>query len=182
VWDMNLSQFLEMQLVNTVLRGQLDPQLFPFSPTEHILRWGDIVFTKRMKIPTMYTGKIPGVGTVLLFSSHKWRAMGKNMSECWVRENLPILGLVHVQTRTWTFQLGYTLHLAKIHHSISGKVHCHESCIQESVYEPELFGSRLIRIKQGGAINVFASGKLILLGAGTRSENEWMDIIRTLFL
>lgn len=128
-----------MKLVNTVYRGVLKrlPENFEFRSRE--------------KLPRMKISKNNGV-TLLVFNGLKFRIMGKLMRKD-VMQLLPI-ETISLQTRTYTHKLCKSINLH----------HFNPPSQYEYLYEPELFNSFLLKLPRGGAINLFASGKVVLLG------------------
>jgi len=104
--------------------------------------------------------------------------MGKVVSEPWILENMPTCYDIKLQTRTFSYQLPHTLDLFSLFNRKSGII-AKNKLVSRSIYEKELFSSRSIFLHSGGCINLFMSGKMILLG--NKDSDEWLSIINQLF-
>lgn len=142
-----------MKLVNTVFKGTLRrmPENFEFRLRE--------------KLPRMMVSKSNGV-TLLIFNNLKFRIMGK-ITYKQARQLLPI-AKIYLQTRTYTHELPKSINL----------YHFSPPAEYKFLYEPELFNSFLLRIPGGGAMNLFASGKVVLMGK--LKPNQWCKHLRIL--
>lgn len=149
-----------LKCVNVVFKGTL--LSFP----------SDMQFQFRKKLPEMWIFK-GNKFTLLVFKSLKFRIMGRDIREEFVRNILPIKTLI-LQTRTHIYTLGHSVNL----HNFSHIPTCYKV-----LYEPEIFNSRLLKIRGGGgAINIFASGKIVLLG--NLDVSEWtkhLEILKKTF-
>lgn len=143
-----------MKLVNCNYRGKLKRQ-------EFLEKYGkDIEIYKGR--PTMLKYKNSG-GTILVFSSGKFRAMGRHMTEQWVYDLKITIYEILMQSMTLTHDLCFPINIAIL-----------ETCYRQ-MYEPEFFTSKLIYHSNGVTLNVFGSGMVVLLGV--RSLDKAMTAI-----
>ena len=110
----------------------------------------------KLQPPQMLKFKSPK-GVLIVFRSGKCRLMGCKESIISTKDlfDFPII-LSKIQSATVTMQMGFPLNLYKIANSMG---------LKNCVYEPELFPA--LRITKGLlplCVNVFASGKIVILG------------------
>lgn len=135
-----------MLLVNTVIRGRLHRQQF-INKYSHKLK---IYRTK----PRMIMLKVENIGSILVFSTGKFRAMGRCISTNWIYSlNIPIYECIF-QTSTYTHDLTTPIILRNIDIPSHWK----------HFWEPELFNCMTIYYPNGPTINLFGSGKIVFLG------------------
>lgn len=150
---------MQLQCVNSILRGQTDLQYVK-----------EPLFKYHPKLPTAYIMKKPGVGTIMVFTSGKFRAMGRNITKEYIHSIIPVIGDIIIQSKTFVGDLGRSVNLVDMDH-LPFKMY----------YEAELIGYRTIYMDNfnGPAINVFSTGKIIALG--NKSKQDFENFIDDIF-
>ena len=110
--------------------------------------------------PQMLTYKAKSGETLLVFASGKCRIMGCKSHITSTNNMFPIpVCITHVQSVTACINLGYTINLYNLAMTIG---------IQDCMFEPEIFPAlRITRRFNPLCVNVFASGKVVVLGLKT---------------
>ena len=141
-----------MKIVNINYKG------FVIKPEDNI-DYGELC---KKQSPQSLTYKSNDGETLLVFASGKCRVMGckKHISHPTNMFPIPIQ-ITHIQSVTATLDLGYTLNLYALAKQIGMK---------RCIFEPEIFPAlRLTRDFAPLCVNVFASGKVVILGLKTLS-------------
>lgn len=137
-----------MEIVNKVLTFTTTQNEIPFTPKK--------VYNNT---PTMKLYKINNC-TMLLFANGKSRIMGKPTSiNDFIENNSFLISNLKLVTMTVTYTLPYKVNLHKISKPFS--------------YEFELFNAAYIKLPEH--VNIFASGKIVILGV--KSELRARNII-----
>lgn len=141
--------FIKMKLVNANFHGALNMDMVNLE--EYIFHPGR---------PTFYK-KTSSDGTILVFPSGKFRAMGKNMTPAFIMDNLPVSGKILFQGATYSGAFNKRLNLLQLSEKIKYR----------TMYEPELFNSLSIYLPDGGGIiNLFPSGKYVCMGSAPQNK------------
>lgn len=116
--------------------------------------------------PQMITYKCANGTTLLIFSSGKCRLMGCKTAIKSTQNMFPFpIRLTHIQSVTASLDLGYSINLLNLAKYLG---------VKKCVFEPEIFPAlRLVDGFKPLCVNVFASGKVIVLGLKT------IDITKT---
>ena len=124
-------------------------------------------FTK-VRPPYQLTIPIDNVGKLLLFPSGKCRLMGlkKPFSE---DLQLPLkISNMEIQSITVTYNVGHRINLLKLAQLMS---------YSERMYEPELFPALRMTKFNPICVNVFSTGKVVILGLKSLSYQSFLKSI-----
>ena len=121
--------------------------------------------------PQMLTYKSENGASLLVFASGKCRIMGCKKPIISTINMFPIpFNIKCIQSATACFSLGYTLNLIKLAQQIGP---------QDCLFEPELFPALRVTKKFNPlCVNVFASGKVTILGLKTLHINKICNQIK----
>ena len=114
-----------------------------------------IQFQKKIKPPVQKVLKTSFGGCMLVFPSGKFRLMGvKNPLPSY--DNLPLLpGTMTLQSATITGHYGERIHLRALANDLTSR---------RCTYEPELFPAARLLDFNPLCVNVFSTGKIVILG------------------
>ena len=124
-------------------------------------------FTK-VKPPYQLVIPIDKVGKLLLFPSGKFRLMGlkKPFSE---DMQLPLkVDDLEIQSITLTYNVGHPINLLKVAKQLTSK---------QCIYEPELFPALRMKRFDPICVNVFSTGKVVILGLKSLSYESLIKSI-----
>lgn len=122
----------------------------------------DYEMLRKKQPPQMLSYKSKDGETLLVFASGKCRIMGckKHISSTMNKFPIPIR-ITQIQSVTATLDLGYTVNLYNLAKQIGTK---------RCLFEPEIFPAlRITREFDPLCVNVFASGKVVIMGLKTLS-------------
>src|SRR5713101_2842653 len=172
-----------MTCVNQVFRGTFSlPANMKFHEIIQPVSHPGIINHYHSSRPHMHSLKWKGKWTLLLFSSGKFRIMGPIMNVDAVIDF--ILGLLPrrtslsespvLRTETFTFSIGRSINLYLFKKSNQA-----DRLIQ---YEPELFSALRLLYWSPINVNVFHTGKIVVMGAKSRELLPTIyDYVNTLF-
>ena len=148
---MSNHNFLKM-IVNINYKGQLAP--------------GELEkmnFQTKIKPPVQKVFKTSFGGCMLVFPSYKFRLMGvKNPLTSY--ENLPLLpATMTLQSCTITGNYGECIHLSNLANDLTSR---------RCTYEPELFPAARLLEFNPLCVNVFSTGKIVILGVKEIDNHE----------
>ena len=112
-----------------------------------------------LNTPRMYVKKEDNY-TIIMFSNGKGRIMGKNATLENIQKQFPDVDHCHLQSETYVHDLGKQVDLEKI---------------TTGIYEPELFAARTIHYNDGILINMFHTGKVMLMGKNVGKRKEEIE-------
>lgn len=120
-------------------------------------------FQKKVKPPVQQVLKIPFGGSMLVFPSGKFRLMGvkKPLTSY---ENLPLIpAIMTLQSCTITGNYGECIHLSNLANDLTSR---------RCTYEPELFPAARLLEFNPLCVNVFSTGKIVILGVKEIDNHE----------
>ena len=122
----------------------------------------------KAKPPYQLSIPVDNVGKILLFPSGKCRLMGlkKPYSE---KMHLPIkIYDIEIQSITVTFNVGHRINLLKVASQLGRR---------DRIYEPELFPALRLTKFNPICVNVFSTGRVVILGLKSLSYQNILKII-----
>ena len=149
-----------LECVNKNYRGQLT---IPINSTT-LSQFTPPVPGKRG--PPMWILKRPHQLTVIVFSSGKFRMMGRHASRRVLYKIFPPshIHYVHRQGATYRGKLPHPIHVGDLC-DILRRRRRHQKLYSRVVFEPELFSALSIYLGDGGGlINMFSTGSVMVLG------------------
>ena len=109
----------------------------------------------RLKAPYQLIIPVPNVGKLLLFPSGKCRLMGlKHPFSKDIQLPLKIYNM-EIQSLTVTYNVGFEINILELARRMPPREH---------MYEPELFPALRLTKFNPVCVNVFSSGKIVILG------------------
>ena len=153
-----------LECVNKNFRGQL------YLPIDSTLlsQFTPPVAGKRG--PPMWILKRPQQLTLLIFSSGKFRLMGRHASRRALYEIFPSshVQYLHRQGATYRGKLPHAIHVGRLCDILRRRQH--QKLYSGVVFEPELFSALSIHLTNGGGlINMFSTGSVMVLGGESSS-------------
>jgi TATA-box binding protein (TBP) (component of TFIID and TFIIIB) len=113
----------------------------------------------------MYTEKLSGGGTLVIFKSGKCRLMGLKRPIITLRDIPYKISITCIQSVSVTASIGCSINLINLAKIYEGR------CI----FEPELFPAVRLTNYNPMCVNVFASGKITVLGLKSLEFHNFME-------